>query len=150
MVEVRTARPADMAEVGKLSRELAAHVLDPDPGNDVTPLSNCCFGPDRWIECLVAVMGTEIVAFATYCRIFEAHTREKRFWMGDLYVQQASRSKGVGRALVAALQDRATEVGCAGISLELARGNVAGQLFYERLGARRCEQVDVLRLSAMR
>jgi hypothetical protein len=52
-----------MVAVAELSRELAAHVDDPDPGSDASLLLNCGFGPDRWFEYLVAEDGNRIVGF---------------------------------------------------------------------------------------
>ena len=77
-MKIRQAIPEDMAAVAELSRELAAHVNDPDPGSDASRLLDCGFGPDRWFECFVAEDGNRIVGFALFCRRFEAHTREKR------------------------------------------------------------------------
>lgn len=146
-MQVRNAGTADMAVVAELSRGLAAHVFDPDPGADVALLSSCGFGTDRWFECLVAVAGTRIVGFATYGRIFEAHTREKRLWVGDLYVRREARRSGAGRALIAALRERAGALGCVGLTLELARGNNLARSFYEKLGAKPSDQVGVVRIS---
>jgi len=149
-MQVRSAETTDMAEIGELSRGLAAHVCDPDPGKGVALLSACGFGPDRWFECLVAIGGKGIVGFATYSRIFEAHTREKRLWVGDLYVRQEARRGGVGRALIAALRERAEALGCAGITLELARGNDVARSFYATLGAMPSDQLDVVRIPTVR
>jgi hypothetical protein len=44
-------------------------------------------------------------------------------WLGDLCVARNQRRHGIGRALVAAVQARAAELGCAAVDLELARGN---------------------------
>jgi GNAT superfamily N-acetyltransferase len=149
-MQVRNAEAADMVEVAELSRGLAAHVFDPDPGKDLTLLSTSAFGPDRWFECLVAVAGTRIVGFATYSRIFEAHTREKRLWVGDVYVREEARRRGAGRALISALRERAEALGCTGINFELARGNNVARSFYEKLGAKPSDQVDVVRVSTVR
>jgi ribosomal protein S18 acetylase RimI-like enzyme len=119
-----------MVAVAELSRELAAHVDDPDPGSDASLLLDCGFGPDRWFECHVAEDGNRIVGFALFCRRFEAHTRERRLWLGDLCVSRDQRHRGIGRALVAAVQTRATELGCAAVDLELARGNDVARSFY--------------------
>jgi copper chaperone CopZ/GNAT superfamily N-acetyltransferase len=133
-MEIREAEAADMPEVAELSRELAAHVGDPDPGADAKLLAECGFGPERWFECLIALVDARIVGYALYCRLFEAHTRAKRLWLGDLYVGQRARGIGVGRALVAALRKRAADLGCDAFSLELARGNDIARSFYESLG----------------
>ena len=53
-MRIRQALPEDMAAVAELSRELAAHVNDPDPGSDYSVLVDCAFGLERWFECLVA------------------------------------------------------------------------------------------------
>jgi GNAT superfamily N-acetyltransferase len=124
-----------MAAVAALSRALAAHVDDPDPGSDSSMLLECGFGPDRWFECLVAEEANRIVAFALFCRIFEAHTREKRLWLGDLCVAEDRRRDGIGHALVAAVKIRAAEWGCSAVDFDLARGNEVGRSFYRRLNA---------------
>jgi predicted N-acetyltransferase YhbS len=107
---VRQASRADMAAVAELSRELAAHVNDPDPGPDAAMLLDCGFGPDRWFECLIAEDENRVVGFALFCRRFEAHTREKRLWLGDLCVTGVKRRDSIGHALIAAVQARAAEL----------------------------------------
>ena len=54
-MRIRHALPHDMSAVAELSRELAAHVNDPDPGSNASVLLDCGFGPERWFECVVAV-----------------------------------------------------------------------------------------------
>ena len=135
-----------MDAVAELSRELAVQVGDPDPGSDASLLLDCGFGRERWFECFVAEEGSRIVGFALFCRRFEAHTREKRVWLGDVYVTENQRRDGIGRALVAAVQGRAVELGCAAIDFELARGNDAARLFYEHLNGVVYEAVEPWRL----
>src|SRR5215469_12793085 len=130
-MRIRQAAPEDMA-----------HVDDPDPGSDASLLLNCGFGPDRWFECLVAEDGNRIVGFALFCRRFEAHTREKRVWVGDLCVVGNQRRHGIGRALVAAVRARAAELGCAAVDLELARGNDMARSFYEHLKGVVCDGTE--------
>jgi GNAT superfamily N-acetyltransferase len=146
-MKVRQATRADMADVAELSRQLAAHVDDPDPGANDSILLECGFGPDRWFECLIVEDGDRIVGFALFCRKFEAHTRTKRLWLGDLYIAQNKRRKGIGQVLIAAVRSRAAELGCATVDFELARGNATARAFYKQLGAAICEDVEPLRLS---
>jgi ribosomal protein S18 acetylase RimI-like enzyme len=145
-MRVRQASSADMAAVGELSRQLAAHVNDPDPGADVALLLQCGFGPERWFECLVAEEENRIVGFVLFCRRFEAHTREKRLWLGDLCIARDRRRDGIGQALVAAVQARAAELGCTAIDLELARSNELARLFYHGLHAAPCDEIEPWRL----
>ena len=145
-MKIRHASLADMVAIAELSRELAAHVNDPDPGSDASLLSDCAFGPDPWFECLVAESTNCIVGFAAFCRRFEAHTREKRLWVSDLWVAQNQRRSGIGRALVAAVQARAAGLGCAAVDFDLARGNFAARAFYQHLKAAICDEIEPWRL----
>jgi GNAT superfamily N-acetyltransferase len=146
---VRLAIPADASAIAALSRELAAHVGDPDPGADLSLLLECGFGPERWFECLVAEEAARILGFTLFCRRFEAHTRERRLWVGDFCVARAARRRGIGQGLVAAVRARAAALGCTGIDFELARGNDLARAFYAGLDAARCDQIEPMRLSVL-
>jgi ribosomal protein S18 acetylase RimI-like enzyme len=142
-MKIRPASPHDMVAIAELSRELAAHVKDPDPGPNASMLSDCAFGPERWFECLVAESSNRIVGFAAFCRRFEAHTREKRVWVSDLWVAPNQRREGIGRALIAAVQARAAELGCVAVDFEVARGNDTARAFYKHLKALICKDVEL-------
>lgn len=85
-MRVRTARDGDVTAIAQLSRELAGHVADPDPRPDVGELIELGFGDCRWFDCLVAEIDSEVVGFASYSKRFEAHTRSRKLWLGDLVV----------------------------------------------------------------
>jgi ribosomal protein S18 acetylase RimI-like enzyme len=144
---IRPAAPEDATAIAALSRELAVHVGDPDPGADPGILLECGFGPDRWFECLVAADNERILGFALFCRHFEAHTRQRRLWIGDLSVTRGARRHGIGQALVAAVRARAAALGCAAVDLELARDNDLARGFWRRLDAARCDAIEPLRLT---
>ena len=145
-LRIRQASFDDMASIAELSRKLAANVADPDPGSDASLLSDSGFGNDRWFECFIAEEGSRIVGFCLFCRRFEAHTRQKRLWLGDVYVTENHRRDGIGCALIAAVQARAAELGCTAIDFELARGNHAARAFYEHLSGVVYEAIEAWRL----
>ena len=62
----------------------------------------------------------------------------------DVFVEQAHRNLGVGRALLASVEEWAKERGAHGISLQVAAANKRGRKFYEELGFREISVYEVL------
>lgn len=54
--------------------------------------------------------------------------------LSDLYVSPLARRQGLGEALMNAARQHALATGACGLQLETARGNLAAQALYERLG----------------
>ena len=55
-------------------------------------------------------------------------------WLEDLFVEEAARGSGLGRALVEAAIWRARERGCARVELDVNEANPAALALYESLG----------------
>jgi ribosomal protein S18 acetylase RimI-like enzyme len=55
-------------------------------------------------------------------------------WLEDLYVHDAARGTGLGRALVIAATDRAAARGCRRMELDVNEQNTAALAFYQQLG----------------
>ena len=60
--------------------------------------------------------------------------------LSDLFVAQACRGRGVGKALLSAATDCARQVGACRLSLSTGHDNVAAQALYEREGWTRDER----------
>lgn len=146
-MQIRSAREEDMAAIAQLSRELAEHLADPDPGTDDAALIEYGFGADRWFECLVAEAEEGVVGYALYCRRFEAHTRVRKLWLADLAVAKHRRGERIGERLVAALRERAATLGCESIVFDLWIENTTARAFYERIGAKRDEDLEIHTIS---
>ncbi|HMQ93466.1 MAG TPA: GNAT family N-acetyltransferase [Amaricoccus sp.] len=142
-VTVRDARPENAEAIGRLSRTLAAHVADPDPGRDAAGIVAACFGPDRWIEVILAERRGEIVGLAAWCRRFELHTRERSLWLADLVVAETARREGVGHLLVQSIHQRAQAMGCGTIVADLWVDNASARAFYDRIGARANTEIEI-------
>ncbi|MEP0706643.1 GNAT family N-acetyltransferase [Parvibaculum sp.] len=142
-MQIRTARPEDAAAIAQLSRELAEHLSDPDPGADDALLLELGFGGERWFECLVAETEKEIVGYALYCRRFEAHTRARKIYLADLAVAKRRRGEGVGEKLIQALHEKAAELGCIAIVLDLWVENATARAFYEKIGAKHDTELEI-------
>jgi ribosomal protein S18 acetylase RimI-like enzyme len=57
-------------------------------------------------------------------------------WLEDLYVSEAARGAGLGRALVVAALERAAERGCKRVDLDVDPDNGPAQALYASLGFR--------------
>lgn len=57
-------------------------------------------------------------------------------WLEDLFVREAARGRGVGRALVEAAFERARERGCGRIELDVNEDNAAALALYRACGFR--------------
>lgn len=87
-------------------------------------------------EFLLAASGDGVPA-AGVCQLryrLSVWTGADDCWLEDLYVGDAARGAGLGRALVQAAFERARERGCRRIELDVNEENTAAIAFYERLG----------------
>ncbi|MBK9125627.1 MAG: GNAT family N-acetyltransferase [Chloroflexi bacterium] len=72
----------------------------------------------------------------------DVHLWNRTFWIHELHVVPAHRGRGIGRALIEALAQRATTVECRTMIVETQNTNVPAIRFYRRVGFR-IEAVDV-------
>lgn len=84
-------------------------------------------------EMCVAVLGERVAGVAVF-REFENTHIGRRFYIDDLVTDEAERSTGAGRALVAYLQALARQRGCPGFDLESGTHRTRAHRFYFREG----------------
>jgi len=85
---------------------------------------------------LVARDKDQIVGVAYVATILSAEHCGHIAWLEELYVAPAHREKGVGTALVAAVVERAREIGMVAIELEVDVGHKRAESLYQRFGFR--------------
>jgi GNAT superfamily N-acetyltransferase len=136
--------PADAVSVVAMASSLAAAVDDPPPQLTAEALLDALAG--CWCECFVAELRHEIAGFALVSRSYEAHTGQRRLWLGDLYVIPSARRCGVGRALIARLARHALELECDALYWELWRPNVTAARFFSEVGAEAVAELAITRL----
>lgn len=86
---------------------------------------------------LVARDGPTIVGFATLYWTHSSVSAEDHALMNDLFVAEAARSRGVGRALIEASRVAARERGMRRMSWATALDNRTAQALYEKTGGER-------------
>jgi ribosomal protein S18 acetylase RimI-like enzyme len=138
-IEIRQAVESDSEQIFPLMKELAIfeHYID---SFAITPEIVRKKGfqkepPDFY--CLVAEdceMG-KIAGMLVYYYLPYTAQNSSDIYMKELFVDEAYRSKGVGRMLMLSLQQEAKEKNCSQIKWTVAPWNDAGKRFYENLGA---------------
>jgi GNAT superfamily N-acetyltransferase len=129
---VRPARPSDLPIIRETLElharsEASLHRAD----SAVDELEDAVFGPDAFVQVTIAERAGAFAGLAVWFRTFSSWARTSGIWLEDLFVVAEFRRAGVARELMAYLR-RQTE---GRIEWDVTTGNVAGERFYESLGA---------------
>ena len=89
---------------------------------------------ERHMSCLMAYDGAQPAGFATWALTFPAGAGVA-LYMKEIFVSEAARGRGVGRALLAGLVAIAQEEDCARFDWQTDGDNLGAQKFYAAIGA---------------
>lgn len=128
----------DLAAYERLSHAVTA-------GED--DLHRWLFGPDRVAEALLAREEGEPAGFALFFPNFSTFLGRPGLYLEDLYVRDASRGRGIGRALLAALAALAVERGWGRVDWSVLEWNEPAIRFYRGLGAELLDDWRTCRLT---
>lgn len=133
---VRPARAADAAAIHRFVMDLA---VDHGHGDDVhttqADIERAMFGPVPHAFSDLAEVDGEVVGVATWFYSWSSWTGRQGIYLEDLFVREAGRGTGAGRALMAALARRCLDENLARIEWAVQGDNDGGKAFYGRLGA---------------
>jgi len=145
-LRVRVAQPKDATSLFGLIGELADYegLADAVRGNERLLAAGLFDG--RAAEALLAEVGGEAVGYAVFYATFSTFECLPGLWVEDLFVKQARRGQGIGRALLARIAGLAVERGCARLEWSALDWNEPALRFYEGLGATPLAEWRALRL----
>ena len=140
--------PADAQLVYSLVRELAEYerLLD-DVDATAEDLARALFGPSPRVFCDIAEWNGETAGFALWFYNFSTFRGRHGIYLEDLFVRPAFRGKGIGKALLVHLAQRAVAEGCARVEWSVLDWNEPSIKFYESLGAIAMEEWTIFRLT---
>lgn len=132
-VAIRLLQPADHAALAALMVEMQGHYAVPCPrlAEIRAGLADLPVG----VEILVAVEGKALLGFASACNLYPGPGLKTGFFLKEIYVAEAARGKGLGRALMTALARLAVERGHRRLDWTADADDPALLRFYESLGA---------------
>lgn len=136
MLKIRPATIHDTELLVSMIRELAEFENERDSVT-ISPedLARDGFGPHPHFRALVAEWSRDPAGYALFFGYYSTWAGRALF-LEDLFVREAFRGRGIGRALLAAVARIAIEEGCYGIHWEVLNWNQRAIKFYESLGAR--------------
>jgi predicted N-acetyltransferase YhbS len=125
---IREARPEDASAIAGLM----ADIDHPVPVTEIPQRLVAVAGAPGKV--LVAEDGSEVVGVVSVNRLALLHRDTPVAFLSALVVRADHRGRGVGRALVDAVQSQAAAWGCATVELTSRDDRVGAHQFYARLG----------------
>lgn len=140
-LRVRPTVPADAATIVRFVQGLAAFEREPPQSVRLSEadILRDGFGHRPAFEVLIAERGRRPVGFALFFPNYSTWEGRPGLYIEDLFVEEAERGRGVGRALLAACARLATQRGWRRLELAVLDWNPA-RGFYESLGMRQSKQ----------
>jgi len=136
MFLIRPATPADVPALHALIVELAVfEELAHEVLATEASTREALFGAAPSAEALVAEVDGRAVGFALFYPFYSTFAGRSGLYLEDLFVQEAHRRSGLGRALVEGFIARARERGCPKVEWRVLAWNEGAIRFYESLGA---------------
>ncbi len=135
-IEIRRARPADVAVLLSMVRELAEYEKLAEHVRATEELYHeALFGATPAAEAMIAEADGEAIGYAIYFPTFSSFLAIQGIWLEDIYVRPSHRKAGAGRALLAAVAARLRERGGQRLEWAALDWNELALGFYRGLGA---------------
>lgn len=126
-----------LAEFEKLSNEVVA---------TEDKLRATLFGEKPCAEILICEIEGRSAGFALFFTSYSTFLAMPGLYLEDLFIRPEYRSRGLGRAMLAALADVAVKRNCGRLEWSVLDWNVRARKFYEELGARPMSEWTVHRV----
>jgi GNAT superfamily N-acetyltransferase len=133
-VDVRPGTSGDVTQLLTFIRAMAAFEKLTASATEAS-LREALFGESPAARVLLASVGGQPIAYATYFFTFGTMVGRRCLWLDDLYVDPAFRARGIGKALMGYLAGLAVRERCARFEWMVLDWNRSAIQFYEHLGA---------------
>jgi GNAT superfamily N-acetyltransferase len=147
-LSIRPATAADASLVMDFIRALAAYEkLAHEVDASVEDMRAALFAPQPRVFCDIASWDGVPAGFALWFYNFSTFRGRHGIYLEDLFVLPALRGKGIGKALLLGLAQRAVREGCARVEWSVLDWNKPAIDFYASLGAVPMGEWTVFRLT---
>ena len=146
-ISIRPATRADVPLIAELIRDLAVYEkLAHEVRFDEAVLGEKLFGARPYAEVVIGELDGTAQGFALFFHNFSTFEGKPGIYLEDLYVREAARGSGLGKALLAHLAALAVERDCARLEWSVLDWNAPAIGFYQALGARAMDDWTLMRL----
>jgi GNAT superfamily N-acetyltransferase len=132
---IRRAASTDAAAIATMANALNVFVGLPGHVFTAERVREHAFGERPAFSIFVAERGAGPVGYAMFHPAYNSDLAVRSLSLVDLYVAEAARGRGVGRALMAAVAAEALRTGAESVEWGVHTGNVLARRFYADLGA---------------
>lgn len=146
-ISIAPATPDDVPTILAFIRELAEYerLLDKVSATEEL-LRDSLFGPRPYAEALIARLDNTPVGYALFFHNYSTFLARPGIYLEDVYVQPASRGRGIGKALLREVAKIARERNCGRLEWSVLNWNTPSIEFYQSLGARPLDEWTMYRL----
>lgn len=145
---LRSAEPEDIPDLFGLILALADYEkLTQNVVSTPDQLAAALFGPAPKVFCELAVCGGQIVGMAIWFYTFSTFAGRHGIWLEDLFVLEAFRGKGIGKALLKRLAQICVAQNLARLEWTVLDWNTPSIKFYKAMGARMMDEWTNCRLT---
>lgn len=138
---IRKAASSDMPAVMGVLREFAEYEkLTEYCEITEEKLADAVFGKDAFVECILALDGEILAAYAILYPNFSSFRGQKGMFLEDIFIKAEFRGAGLGEAMLKEIARLARSRGCERIDFMVLDWNAPAIGFYEKHGAVRDEQ----------
>ncbi|MEQ9404718.1 MAG: GNAT family N-acetyltransferase [Cyclobacteriaceae bacterium] len=134
-----TIRKVERKDIETLVELCKAHAAFEGSGystaNKVSDLSDHLFSKSPVLECLVVEMDKQLVGYATFMKQFSTWDAAFYVYMDCIYLEKATRGKGIGKELLNKVAQYARSQNCSLIQWQTPTANTRAIKFYREYGA---------------
>jgi ribosomal protein S18 acetylase RimI-like enzyme len=135
-IEIRKLTESDLPAVFELMAEFAEYEkLQEYLSVDSAAYVKAMFGPDAFVEGLIAVDGDSALGYAIFYPCFATFRSMPGMFLEDLFVSAKARGTGLGDKMIRAVAKRAKDRGFERMDLHVLDWNAPAIDFYRKRGA---------------
>lgn len=135
-ITIREATPKDSQNIFDFIMELAIYEKAPNEvKTTVNEIKKSLFSSNATAKALICEEDGVAIGFAVYFYNYSTWLGKKGIYLEDLYVSESKRKRGVGKALLKYLAQKALQEDCGRFEWSCLDWNTPSREFYESFGA---------------